>query len=89
MNDQKCAEVLNNYFNSIVKKLNIPINQNLVNDASIFGDPIIAAVHKYERHPSILKIKDKVKKHDLFPFYHVNPDKMLKILQNIDSKKAT
>ena len=24
-----------------------------------------------------------------FSFYHVNPDKMLKILQNIDSKKAT
>ena len=36
----------------------------------------------------ILKIKEKVKKHDLFSFYHVNPDKMLKILQNIDSKKA-
>ena len=24
-----------------------------------------------------------------FSFYHVNPDKMLKILQNIDSKKVT
>ena len=89
MNDQKCAEVFNNYFNSIVKELNIPINQNLLNDASIFDDPVIAAAHMYERHPSILKIKEKVKKHDLFPFYHVNPDKMLNILQNIDSKKAT
>ena len=89
MNDQKCAEVFDNYFSSIVKELNIPINQNLLNDASIFEDPIIATVHKYERYMSILKIKEKVKKHDLFSFYHVNPDKMLKILQNIDSKKAT
>ena len=65
MNDQKCAEVFNNYFNSIAKELNIPIDQNLLNDAcdaSIFDDPIIAAVHKYKRLQSILKIKEKVKK---------------------------
>ena len=89
MNDQKCAEVFNNYFNSIAKELNIPIDQNLLNDAcdaSIFDDPIIAAVHKYKRLQSILKIKEKVKKNmkNL-----VNPEKMFKILQNVDSKKAT
>ena len=89
-NDQKSAEVFNNnYFNSIVEELNIPIDQNLLNDASLFDDPIIAAIHKYKRHPSILKIKEQLKKDDLFSFYHVNPDKMLKIIENIDSKKAT
>ena len=50
--------------NSIVKELNIPIDQNLLNDGSIFDYSIIAAVHKYERHPSILEIKEKVKKYD-------------------------
>ena len=88
-NDQKSAEVFNNYFNSIVEKLNIQIDQNLLNDASLFDDPIIAAIHKYKRHPSTLKIKEQLKKDDLFSFYHVNPDKMLKIIENIDSKKAT
>ena len=88
-NDQKSAEVFNNYFNSIVEELNIPIDQNLLNDASLFDDPIIAAIHKYKRHPSILKIKEQLKKDDLFSFYHVNPDKMLKIIENTDSKKAT
>ena len=81
--------MFNNCSNSIVEELNIPIDQNLLNDASLFDDPIIAAVHKYERHPSILKIKEKFKKHDVFSFYHVNPDKMLKIIENIDSNKAT
>ena len=70
--DQKCAEVFNNYFSSIVEELNISIDQNLLNDASLFHDPIIAAIRKYERHPSILKIKEKLKKHDVFSFYHVN-----------------
>ena len=81
--------MFNNCFNSIVKKLDISIDQDLFNDASIFDDTIIAAVYKYKKCLSILKIKEKVKRHDLFSFYRVNPDKMLKILQNIDSKKAT
>ena len=38
INDQKCAEVFNNYFNSIVKELNIPIDQNTLHDASLFDD---------------------------------------------------
>ena len=88
-NDQKSAEEFNNYFNSIVEELNILIDQNLLNDASLFDDPIIAAIHKCKGHPSVLKIKEQLKKYDLFSFYHVNPNKMLKIIENIDSKKAT
>ena len=56
----------NNYFSSIAKERNIPIDQNLLNNASVFHDPIIAAVQENKRHPSILKIKEKVKKYDLF-----------------------
>ena len=89
INDQKCAEMFNNYFDSIGKELKIPIDQILLNDASTFDDLIIAAVHNYKRHQSILKIKEKVKKYELFSFYHVNPDKMLKIFQNTDLKKST
>ena len=75
INDQKCAEVFNKYFNSIVEELNIPIDQNLLNDASLFDDPIIAAIHKYKRHPSILKIKEQLKKYDLFLFIMLTPIK--------------
>ena len=75
INDQKCAEVLNNYFNDIVEELNIPIDQNLLNDASLFDDPVITAVHKYERHPSILKIKEKLKNMTFFLFIMLTPIK--------------
>ena len=37
----------------------------------------------------IVKIKEKIKKYEFCSFYHVNLDKMLKILQNIHSKKDT
>ena len=79
--------MFNNYFNSTAEELNISIDQNLLNNVSLFDDPIIAAVHKYERHPSIFKIKEKFKKHDLFSFYPVDPNKMLKIIENIDLKR--
>ena len=90
INDQKCAEVFNNYFNSVVKYLNIPIDQNLLNVASVLDDPIITAVYKYKKHPSFLKIKEKVnKKMTFFLFIMLTPDKMLKIVQNIDCKNST
>ena len=55
--------MFNNHFNSTVKKLNILIDQNLLNDASTFDYSIIAAIiHKYKRDPNILKIKEKIKK---------------------------
>ena len=87
INDKKCAEVFNKYFNSIVEELNIPIDQNLLNNASLFDDPIIAVAHKYERHPSILKTKEKFRKHDFFSFYDVNPDKMFKIIETLTLKR--
>ena len=79
--------MFNKYFNSIVEELNIPIDQHLLNNASLFDDPIIAAVRKYERHPSILKTKEKFQKHDFFSFYHVNPDKMFKIIETLTLKR--
>ena len=81
--------MFNNFFDSIAKELKIPTDQILLNDESTFDDLIIAAVHNYKRHQNILKIKEKVKKYELFSFYHVNPDKMLKIFQNADPKKST
>ena len=75
------------YFDSIFKELNILIDQYLLNYGSMFDNSIIAAVHKHKRHLSILKIREKVKKRPFY-FYHINPDKMLTILQDVDSKKG-
>ena len=68
-------QVFNSYFNSTVKKLNIPIRQNLLNDASAFDDHTITVVHTYERHPSVFKIKEKVKNMTSFLFIMLTPIK--------------
>ena len=75
INNQKCAEVFNNYFDGIIEETSVPIDQNLLNDASLFDDPVITAAHKYERHPSILKIKEKSKNMTFFLFIMLTPIK--------------
>ena len=87
MNDKKCAEVFNNYFNSVAKELNIAIDQNLLNYASMYDDPIKSAVHKYKRHPSSLKIKEKVKNMTFFLFIMSTPIKCLKFSTILTLKK--
>ena len=52
-------------------------------------DPILSAVQKYRKHPSIHKIKQMIRKNYLFGFHHEDCDKMLAVLQNLDCKKAT
>ena len=55
--------MFNNYLNySNVKEVNIPIDQNLLNDASILADSIIAAVHKCKDIRVTLKFMKRSKK---------------------------
>ena len=81
INDKKCAEVFNKYFNSIVEELNIPIDQHLLNNASLFDDPIIAAVCKYKRHPSILKLRKSSKNMTFFLFIMLTQIKCSRLLK--------
>ena len=38
-------------------------------------DPIIAAIEKYKRHPSILKIKKHIRVESYFDFKHIDDKK--------------
>ena len=55
--DEKIAETFNKFYGNIIKNLNISINSEVLEDVSMIQDPIIAAMEKYKRHTSILKIK--------------------------------
>ena len=85
-NDLKSA---NFFFNCIIKELNIPIDPSLLEDVSVIEDPTLAGVQKFKRRPSILKIKEIMRKNHLFYFHQEDCDQMLKSLQNLDCKKAT
>ena len=38
--------------------LNLVSNDNIIDENAIKTDPIVMAVNKYDKHPSILKIKE-------------------------------
>ena len=76
--DEKIAETFNKCFGNIIKNLNIPINNDVLKDVSMIQDPIIAAIEKYKRHPSILKIKKQIGIENYFDFKHIDDKKWQK-----------
>ena len=61
--DKKVAEIFNSFFSNAVKNLNIDSYEHFSFDEYFLckekgnDDPIIKAIEKYDKHPSILKIK--------------------------------
>ena len=51
-------------------------------------DPIIAAIEKYERYPSIIKIRKHIRVETYFDFKHIDDKKMTELLKHLNSKKA-
>ena len=58
--DKDVAEYMNNFFSNAVKSLNIPQNSYLVNnfDGEENMHNIDIIFHRYQSHPSIIKIKE-------------------------------
>ena len=76
--DEKIAETFNKFFGNIIKNLNIPINNEVLGDVSMIQDHIIAAIEKYKRHSSILKIKKQIRIENYFDFKHIDDKKWQK-----------
>ena len=51
--DRAVATILNDYFSSITKSLNIADNNENVSTGDEISDPATAAIEKYRSHPSI------------------------------------
>ena len=86
---KEVAEILNNYFMESVENLEVerylPIN-NIEVDKNL--DEIDKIVKQFQDHPSILKIKEKVKIDKGFKFEDTNDDKMFKKVNSLDANKA-
>ena len=60
-NDEKIAEIVNKYFCNIAKSLSLPENPSIkMSSGELFTDPVNLALEKYEDHPSITSVKNKM-----------------------------
>ena len=81
------AEKLNNFFIDAVQSLKIePFASE--NEISACGD-IEEIIKQYERHPSILKIKENVKLESNFIFMDIDPQEVNKRITDLEIKKAS
>ena len=51
--DGKFANVFNDFFINGVKNLNITVNVDILCEANNIKDPVLKAIEKYKKHPSI------------------------------------
>ena len=86
--DLKIAETFNNFFSETVPNLNITTNSEILTDTSLIDDPVLKAIKKYEKHPSIKMIKEKMEQSKTFTFKKPNRAEIEKNVRNLDISKA-
>ena len=85
--NEEIATHFNNYFNDITKGLKI---KKWCISGKLPDDPLVNAIRKYEKHPSIITIKSSAETTQLFDFNFVSRDDISKIKYPLDpTKKAS
>ena len=85
--ESKLVEIFSKYFGNIVQNLGIDglTNTSSDNDAVT----IIQAIEKYQNHASIKAIWENIDTTNNFSFDLINPGSITKIINNLDTSKAT
>ena len=86
--DAEVAQAFNKYFQSTVKSLDIADNRCLLTETKSELNIVDRAIGKYENHPSILNISEKVKIEDRFSFLKVNADDIKLEIKRLNKKKT-
>ena len=89
--DTKVAEELNIFFKTAVVSLDIHGNPYTIENVENMSDPVEKAIKEIEFHPSILLIKNKIRKNvsqNLFCFNEVTKAEVVKEINSINNKKA-
>ena len=64
--EEKVAEIFNNFFVNIAPNLKIPNNQICDMDFQKTDDPVLNAINKYKYHSSIVMINSKIERESIF-----------------------
>ena len=81
--ESKLVEIFSNYFGNLVLNLEIDLVTN------IRKKTVRKAMEKYQNHPSINIIRDNIDTTNKFSFDLVNPECISKIINNLDTSRAT
>ena len=85
--DKFVSEIFSNFFSNVVTNLNIETNSAYINHN--VDDPVLNAVSKYEKHPSVLKIKEAYSDNERFAFLPTNLESVINEIFALSQSKAT
>ena len=83
--NHKIAITFNTYFETVTDLLNL---FELIGESVDSNNKIEQIIAKFSEHPSILKIKQKVKINRKSSFHFVSEDTVKKVVKNLPSDKA-
>ena len=83
----KTADVFNNFFDNAVKNLNITISGDILYEASNIKDPVLKAIEKHKKHPSIKAIAG-ISKNDNFILEKISYEEILHEIKQVIYKKG-
>ena len=86
---QLISEELNISFKNATKSLTIRQNSYLTDESNEIENQVKKAIFKYENHPSIILIKNKITVPELFAFTEASVSDIEKELSNLNVKKAS
>ena len=89
INNGKVANDLNNFFSNIVDLLKIPENFKITNTSNHIEDNVEKAIVEYNKHPSILQIKEKRTTINKFILWHTKIDVITEIILSMGVNKAS
>ena len=87
LGESKLEEIFSKYFGNIVQNLGIDGLTNISSDNDTVT--IRIAIKKYQNYPSIKVIWENIDTTNNFSFDLINPECISKIINNLDSSKAT
>ena len=86
--DEKVANIFNNFFSNVVKTLEVSIESDpLVDELNL--DPVTIAIKKYDTHPSVLKIKENNIDVETFSFQTIDLESVIHEIALLSPSKAT
>ena len=85
--NSKIADVINDFFINAVKDLNIAISGDILCEANNMKDPVLKAIEKYKKHPSIKAIAG-ISKNDNFILEKVSYEEILHEIKQLDTRKT-
>ena len=86
--DSDIAETFNDFFANAVKNLNINVDSALITNSDHIEDPIIRAIEKYKKHPSIVKIKELNGNSMSFKFNQSSVSEITKEISKLNNSKS-